>query len=107
MRIAFNDFDIRKVIEDEAEASVQYGESISSILKVRVANIIAAISIHDLISGNLTKVFVDNFQGYSMDLADGLKLVFKCNHTRPPVNADGEINWDMVDYIKFMKISKL
>jgi hypothetical protein len=108
LRFAYNDSEIRDLLQDENEAIMKYGEAVASILKLRVANLYAAGGFSDILSGRLQYNIGENLEECAIDLADDLKLIMRCNHVKnTPRTGDGAIDWRNVTYIKFMKISKL
>jgi hypothetical protein len=105
LRFSFKDHDIRKVCEDSDTATNKYGISVADVLRIRLADLEAATTIADLLSGNPGIVPNTPYSLYKVDLAKNLQLFFGAHHVKkPPLDKNKDINWAIVNYIQILEI---
>jgi toxin HigB-1 len=98
---------LRTICEKEEEAIHEFGLSVTTALKHRLADIDAAISIKDLLVGK-PRIFESEIHNQTMviDLDDGYQMIFCANHPNNPTMETGEIDWGKVSRIKILRIER-
>ena len=89
--------------EEPSEAEKRYGLQVATSLRRRLADLLAAANIHDLViggpyalDGGSSKMAVHLYAPYQLIIAN--------NHKTPVQCADGTIDWRHVDRIKIIDI---
>lgn len=103
MVISFENIEIRTICEDTDVAHSTLGSAVAVTLQTRLAELIVAETVKDLLVGDPNELEDEPF--YKIELNDGYRLVFCSNHVKPPV-MDEKINWAQVTRIKMLKIEK-
>lgn len=104
LELAFATKDLRALCEDEDLAVAQLGHEVAKSLRHRLADLRAAIHPLDLpMCGARLGTGVDA-KHVMIELAGGYQLVFRANHPHPPQTDDGDIAWDRVSRILFLRI---
>jgi plasmid maintenance system killer protein len=104
LELAFQNTTIREICEDEDKAKVELGPAIAKALQNRLADLDAAPTVKDLPIGNPSELTGDRLNTkYKLDLIDGYRLVFCCNHVKPPMKYD-KIDWEKVSHIQILQI---
>ena len=106
MELAFLNKELRELCEDEDIAIVQLGVVIAKELQSRLADLAAATSVNDLLTGRPKAIENQAWPSYKIDLANGFRLVFCANHVKAPVNQNGTIDWSRVNHIKILQIEE-
>lgn len=107
MRIAFQDYEIRKICEDADYAGVTLGPAMAKVLQLRLADLEAAPTIADLPIENRGVIAHKPYSLFYVELAKNLHLIFKADHIRrPPIGVDNDIDWNKVTYIQVLEIQK-
>ncbi|GAB3741836.1 hypothetical protein [Spirosoma lituiforme] len=101
MEVTFNDPGLRLICEDDDVTTETYGESIAYAIHNRIADFEAAISLDDIIIGQLTQLDGTIFR---INLNDNYALYFSAVNKKITQNAQGEINKESVNRIKLMSI---
>lgn len=105
MRLAFKDYKIRKICEDLDAATNEYGVAVADMLKIRLADLEAATTISDILTGNPSIVANMPYSLFKVDLAENLQLLFGAAHIKkPPIGENGDIDWAHVNYIQILEI---
>lgn len=104
MKFAFEDKKIRTFCEDADKANAEFGHAVAQNLQSRLADLDAATTIKDVMTGQPEKI--KDSLNYKVDLGDGFRLVFCCNHINPPL-LNGKIDWEQVTYIRLLQIEKI
>ncbi len=73
-------------------------------LKARLADLLAAGCLNDLVAGR-PEASREGRQ-VSVDLCDGMKLVFCVNHDVLPLTRGGAVDWSNVSRVKILRIGK-
>ena len=92
---------LRDCCESAGKAERIYGQEVARKLRHRIADLVAANRIEDLLAGNPREI---NGAEMAMDLCDGFRLVFCPGHTTIPHLESGAINWSKVSRIKILGI---
>ena len=80
------------------------GSEAAEMLKHRIADLRAAITINDLVVGS-PRVLANTSGLYmSINLRDGQKLIFCANHVENPTCDTGDVDWSRVSRIKILRI---
>lgn len=106
MTVSFEDKQIREICEDQYIAESEIGFSSSIKLHDRLADIVAASSINDLIVGNLKEIQDKNGVIYKIDICELYELVFKSNHIPTQTIVTGPIERININKIKILAIQK-
>lgn len=106
--LAFDSKPLRTVCENEKEAIRELGPLVARVLKHRLADLRAAISINDLILGHPRLLLDDGKYHQSMiiDLCDDYQMTFCANHPCNPVVENGNIDWSKVSRVKLLRIER-
>ena len=83
-------------------ASEAYGSLVAEALTHRLADLIAAATVTDIIAGR-PQVLNDS-QHMSVEFAKTHRLIFCPNHRTNPTKQDGTIDWVKVTRIKILRI---
>lgn len=103
MELAFSNKDIRKICEDEDEATSELGFAIGKNLQNRLADLIAATTVRDLLVGNPGEITDSSQSTYKIEIGDGFRIIFCPNHKNIP-HIGEKIDWDKVTRIKILQI---
>ena len=101
MRIAFRTRNTRRLCENQAFAEKQLGISVAALLRARLADIVAASSIGDLIVSAPEKM-EDGV--ILMRLGPDAYLRLKANHNPAPMLPNGELDWFKVRRLQVIKV---
>ena len=101
MEVTFNDPGLRLICEDEDVTTETYGESIAYAIHNRIADFQAAISLNDIIIGQLIQLDSAIFR---INLTDNHVLYFSAVNKKIAQNEQGEINKESVNRIKLLSI---
>lgn len=100
--LAFSTKHLRDLCEIEESARNSFGERVSSMLKERLADLIAARSPCELPVGSPEPEGEDNM---TLQLCDGYQIRFRANHLSNPVDHSGGVIWSEVTRILVLSIS--
>lgn len=103
MELAFEDKALRTICENDVHAQHELGQEIAENLKRRLADLRAAVSVHDLPLGN-PRVNESNVDEMMIDIGANARLVFTANHPKNPRAERGEVAWDRVVRLKLLRI---
>lgn len=73
----------------------------------RLADLDAAATIYDLVVQKPIKLVGAQKGQLSLELTEGVQLVFSANHNAVPLRRNGTINWRKVARIKIMRIGNI
>jgi len=99
LKTTFKDKKIRQLCEQQAVAVKKLGAPCARKLGARLGDLEAALTVKDLVAGNPHPLKGDRVGQYALDLAGGLRLVFKPDHDPCPRHADGSIDWAHVTIV--------
>ena len=106
MEIAFESIHLRTICENEIEADKELGSTVGEMLRHRLADIRAAVSVEDLVVGKPLFVNQGPEQHLFVELCNGHKVVLIANHILNPTNESGEIDWKKVNRLKVTHIGE-
>jgi hypothetical protein len=87
-------------------ATQALGPRVADGLRRRLADLRAARTINDLILGNATELAGTRGLQVAVSLRDGYRAIFRANHMKNPVLANGHVDWSAVDRVKLMRIER-
>lgn len=99
MEINFINHDLRTLCEQEKLAVKKLGKPCARKLRTRLADLIAAAHVRELVAGRPHPLSGDRQGQFALDLHGGIRLVFKPDHEPVPALADGGIDWTQVSRI--------
>lgn len=85
-------------------AAEDFGDKVARALRNRIADLRAASHPLDLPVGEPTAGAGEDSAHVLIALADGYRLVLRCNHVLPPRTEDGLIAWNKVSRIQLLRI---
>jgi hypothetical protein len=106
LEIAFDSKHLRTICESEAHAKDELGVTVAEMLKHRLADLRAAISIRDLVAGRPRLLEGTGDLCMTLDLSEGYRMVFCANHPKNPVATTGGLDWLRVSRVKIMRIER-
>lgn len=106
MELAFETRDVRTLCESESEARLQLPGNVVETLKHRLADLRAATCAADLVVGSPRSRQTDGVRYIVVDLCDGYRLVFRCNHIVRPGRAVDESDWSRVTRVKILTVER-
>jgi hypothetical protein len=104
LELAFDSRPLRTLCESEAQARLELGSAVAEVLKHRLADMRAAASPQDLVTGRPRAGEVRNHM--VVDLCDGHRIVFIANHPNYPKSETDELDWGRVSRIKIIRIER-
>lgn len=105
MEIAFETLELREACLEYAKASTLYGPDVALGLTTCIADLRAAVTTRDLLSGN-PRVGTGNRQGlFVINILDGYEITLSPNQQDIP-QVNGGIDWGKIKRFKVMGISK-
>lgn len=105
MELAFSTKALRTLCENEAAATQELGATRAGILKRRLADLRAAVSVSDLVVGNPREA-ADSNDNLEIDVGAGARLVFCTNHAVTPRLASGNVDWANVSRVRLLRIER-
>lgn len=104
MEIAFQTRSLRDVCESDEKLKRQFGDRTAESIKTRLADLRAAASIQDVVSGNPRKITRDGKPLMILELDGGRVVAFCPNHLRMPLRPDGLVDWVAIYRIRILSI---
>ena len=101
MEVTFNDPGLRLICEDDDVTTETYSESIAHTTQNRIAGFQAALSLNDIIIGQLTQLDDDTFR---INLINNFVIHFSAVNRNITRNAQGKMNKRFVNRIKLLSI---
>jgi toxin HigB-1 len=102
MEITFADGKLQELCEQERIAQKKLGQPCARKLRVRLANLMAAEVVTDLVAGRPHPLKGDRLGEFALDLEGGRRLVFESTNEPIPMDEDGAIDWSKVTQIKIV-----
>lgn len=96
---------MRSVCENEASARTALAPKVAETLKHRLADLLAATSVVDLVAGAPYQIDDGESQQMAVNLGEGFRIIFCANHTKNPISDSGVIDWKSVRRIKILEIA--
>ena len=107
MELAFETKNLRSICESEAYALSQLGVVPADTLKRRLADMMAAQTVNDLMQLLIIPLYEDRSEASNLvvDLNCGKRMIFTHNHLRPPLLEKEKVDWSKVSRIKIIAIN--
>jgi len=102
--IEIPDDDLRVICEQERAATRALGRPCARRLRTRLADLVAAVNVQELITGRPHPLKGDRSGQFSLDLYGGVRLVFVPANDPLPEQDDGGINWRGVTRVRIVFI---
>jgi toxin HigB-1 len=99
MEITFSDRKLQKLCEQPAIAQKKLGASGARKLRSRLADLLAAETVQELIAGRPHPLKGDRAGQFAVDLDSGNRLVFESANDPIPYKDDGSIDWSNVSQV--------
>ena len=99
MQIKFRDSKLQKLCEQQARAQKKLGQAGARKLRTRLADLMAAQSVRELVAGRPHPLKGDRVGQFAVDLDGGKRLVFEPDHAPVPLMGDGSIDWSQVSQV--------
>lgn len=111
MIVAFKDWNLREVVEDENKCLLLYGKEATDQLKNRLLDIFAAENLADIevLVGKLEELKDKEGVFFLLNLTENFQLEFIPNHIKhlDYLLEDGTIDLSLIDRIKITSINKV
>lgn len=104
MVISFDTEALKNVCIDGALADQSLGAAAAEALRTRLDDIRAADNVFDLLAGQPTASAHDGVECYTVNLAEGVRLVFVPGHNQPRVNPQGGVDWARVRRVRVVAV---
>lgn len=104
MEIAFETRALRTLCEDSMEAENAYGRALANELRRSLAELRAADTMFDMPA--TFDMPTGKQSEFAVPLGATHNLMLRCGNRRPPRLPSGEIDWDSVDRIKVIGVTK-
>jgi hypothetical protein len=104
LRFAFYSYELRNICEDAEIAVKKYGQEIAGTLQNRLADLDAVRCLGELVIPGIP-ITIDEVEQYAIRLLNTHQLILSCNHKRPPLDDQGNVNWIKVNYVQILEIS--
>jgi len=102
--ILWKDKRLRRLCEESREAARALGQSGAKKLQTRLADLAAVRCVRDLVAGRPHPLKGDRAGQFSLDLADGVRLVFEPASAPVPRTAEDAIDWAQVTSVRVVYI---
>ena len=102
--ILFMDDDLERLCSTERRQKKQLGVKGAKKLQRRLADLMAAGRVGDLVAGRPHPLKNDRAGQFALDLDGGCRLVFEPAHAPPPSRDDGSIDWGAVTAVRIVFI---
>lgn len=99
MEITFGDRKLQKLCEQPAIAQKKLGASGARKLRSRLADLLAAETVQELVAGRPHPLKGDRAGQFAVDLEGGNRLVFESAKDPIPYKDDGSIDWSKVSQV--------
>lgn len=106
LQLAFESKPLRTICESADHARVDLGETVAETLKHRLADLLAATSVRDIVAGRPRVLPGSAGKDMAVDLCDGRRLVFTANHPSNPMTKDNNLDWGRVSRIRILRIEE-
>ncbi|MDY7093951.1 MAG: killer suppression protein HigA [Acidobacteriota bacterium] len=104
MEILFADKNLRRLCEEERRAKRSLGQAGARKLRARLADLMAASTVRDLVAGRPHALKGDRSGHFAIDLDRGRRLVFEPGNEPTPRSSDGGILWSEVTVVRILFI---
>lgn len=104
MKIDLSDNDLKTLCSHEREQKRRLGQTGARKLRARLADLIAASCVSELVAGHPHPLKGDRAGQFAVDLDGGRRLVFEPAADPPPTRDDGSVAWDRVAAVRIVYI---
>lgn len=104
MEITFKDSKLQKLCEQQAVAQKKLGKKCARKLQSRLADLVAAGSVRELIAGRPHPLKGDRAGQFALDLEGGKRLVFEAANDPVPCRENGSVDWSKVTHVHIVFI---
>lgn len=106
MVFSFETEELQAICENEEEAKQKLSMTVAFALQRRLADLVSATTVMDLVAVNLTTFTdQDGQQLFGLELEDGYKLIFCSAHVIPKLLETGSLDWSKTKRVKILRIS--
>jgi hypothetical protein len=103
----FSTLEIRTICESQVRAEREFGPDTAKDLRSRLADIVAAEVISDLVAGDPAMLQDSRGSFVAIHLHDGYRLILLPNQSHVPKHADGSVNWTKIRRVKIDQVEKV
>lgn len=105
MVFSFETEELQAICENEEEAKQRLSMTVVLALQTRLADLVSATTVMDLVAGNPT-AFTDRDgqQLFGLELEKGYKLIFCSAHVNPKLLETGLLDWSKTKRVKILRI---
>ena len=104
MDILFTGDDLERLCSNRREQNKRLGSKGAKKLRTRLADLMAASTVTDLVAGRPHPLKGDRAGQFAVDLDGGRRLVFKPAHEPIPQRDDGSVAWEQVTAVRVVFI---
>lgn len=104
MEINFPTKELRALCEEESYAAQQLDMKVADALKRRLADIMAADTIHDVMAGNPQLGSYDNVDCFHIDLGQNFRLTVASNRKADRTAGSGTVDWTRVRRVRVVAV---
>ncbi len=104
MEVTFKNTKLRKLCETQKEAQKKLGDKCARKLRSRLADLLAAETVAELVSGRPHPLRGNRAGQFALDLDGGKRLVFESANDPVPLREDDSIDWSRVTAIQIVFI---
>ncbi|HHP7232524.1 MAG TPA: type II toxin-antitoxin system RelE/ParE family toxin [Xenococcaceae cyanobacterium] len=104
MEVTFKNTKLRKLCETRKEAQKKLGDKCARKLRSRLADLLAAETVAELVSGRPHPLRGNRAGQFALDLDGGKRLVFESANDPVPLREDDSIDWSRVTAIQIVFI---
>lgn len=101
MELSFANRLLRELSESSAKADRKFGLEVANNVRLRLADLRAATSVHDLLVGEFRET---GEKQITLDVCAGVQIIFCPNHNAVSKLESGAIDWARVSRIKIVRI---
>jgi proteic killer suppression protein len=96
LNLFFSDQHLETLCSVQREQNKQLGKAGARKLRARLADLLAAARVTDLVAGHPHPLTGDRSGQFAVDLDGGRRLVFEPEQQPPPIRDDGALDWHQV-----------
>jgi toxin HigB-1 len=104
MDVAFGSKGLKDLCEQSKAAQRKLGTASAGKLRSRLADLVAAKAVTDLVAGRPHPLKGDRAGQFALDLSAGQRLVFEPDHDPIPTRDDDAIDWARVTKVRIVLI---
>jgi len=104
MEILFATTKLRELCEQQKKMQKELGHACARKLRTRLADLVAATNVHELIAGHPHPLKGDRAGQFAVSLEGGKRLVFESANDPTPKTQDDAIDWANVTIVRIVFI---